>query len=63
MKRYRPDKIVFTFEFYRDMNILFWARKLVINNFLFSDVATGEETFKVINYLKKYYADILKLKI
>ncbi len=59
LNRAKSEKVVFIFELNIDLSYLFFRKKLVINNFLFSDTAGGDATLKVVEFLRKHYADLL----
>ncbi|MFN3412096.1 MAG: hypothetical protein ACK4YF_08060 [Exilispira sp.] len=57
--RFRPGKTVFVIYSNKDLNYLFIRKKLVINSNLFSDKALGENTLKVVNFLRIHYKEII----
>ncbi len=61
LSRSKNSLTVFTFDIVNreqlSVPIFYGIKKFSINNNLFSDKATGEETYKVISFLKQYYSD------
>lgn len=59
--RVKWHKTVFRFYLKKELNVLFYRKKLSINNYLLGDTATGEKTIELVNYLHRYYRDILEI--
>lgn len=59
MKRVKIPKVVFKFYLKNKLNILFYGKKISINNYLLGDTAEGEKTIELVGYFRRYYNDIL----